>query len=181
MQEGGFVSDFTITISGIDKAIKDLEAYKVSLVAKKREFMTKLAEIGIETATLKFSTAQYDGDNDVIVQKTPEWIDENTLEIVASGTTVLFIEFGAGVHYTEQHPKADELGFTRGTYGQGKGSRDMWGYYGSAGTNGIVRTKADGSYVVLTHGNPPARAMYDASKEMESKILEIAKEVYGNG
>lgn len=175
------MSEFTVTISGIDKAIKDLESYKVSLIAKKREFLTKLAEIGIETATIGFSNAIYDGDNDVVVQKTPEWIDENTLQIVASGTTVLFIEFGTGVHYTEQHPKADELGFTRGTYGQGKGSQDMWGYYGSAGTNGIVRTKADGSYVVLTHGNPPARAMWEASEQIKSRILEIAKEVYGNG
>lgn len=161
------MSEFTVTISGIDKAIKDLESYKVSLIAKKREFLTKLAEIGIETATIGFSNAIYDGDNDVVVQKTPEWIDENTLQIVASGTTVLFIEFGSGLIATDY---GKPYGYGGGTYSDtiGKGHWDNpngW-YY---------------AHDMKSYGNPPARAMWEASKEIKSRILEIAKEVYGNG
>jgi hypothetical protein len=68
----------------------------------------------------------------------------------------------------------------RGKYGQGKGSRDSWGYYGIPGTNGHVLKETDKGTVVLTNGNPPARAMYDSVKEMRSRILSVAREVYGS-
>nr|DAM07872.1 MAG TPA: hypothetical protein [Caudoviricetes sp.] len=32
----------------------------------------------------------------------------------------------------------------------------------------------------MTHGNPPARAMYEASKAMREEIKKIAKEVFGS-
>ena len=68
----------------------------------------------------------------------------------------------------------------RGEYGQGKGSQDSWGYYGNPGTNGrVVKENGKGS-LVITHGNPPARAMYDAGKEMREQVRAIAKEVFGN-
>ena len=45
------------------------------------------------------------------------------------------------------------------------------------GTNGLERTRGD-TTVVLTHGNPPARAMYEASKAMREQIMVIAREVF---
>lgn len=166
-----------IKITGIDKAIRHLENYKRLMNQKMRTLLEKLAEIGIDTASVRFSAAQYDGANDVIVDSVPQWEGENKLAIIARGKAVAFIEFGTGVHYVEQHPTAEKVGAIRGAFGQGKGSRDRWAYYGEPGTNGYeVR---DG--VVLTHGNPPARAMYDAGKEIRDRIAETAKEVFDSG
>ncbi len=169
-----------IKVTGIDRLISKLEANRKSLEEKQHRLLEELAKVGIEIADVKFSTAQYDGDNDVVVNSSPEWVGDNKLFITASGNAVTFIEFGTGVHYVEQHPKGTELGAIRGAYGRGKGSRDSWGYYGSPGTNGQVVKETDKGAVILTHGNPPARAMYDAAKEMRNQIADIAREVFGS-
>ena len=170
-----------IKVTGIDSLVKKLRAYQKTIEDKLHDLLGELAKLGIDIADAEFKTAQYDGDNDVIVNNVPEWLNDNQLFISASGQSITFIEFGTGVHYTEQHPKADDFGYTRGAYGQGKGSQDTWGYYGSPGTNGqIIKSNSKGD-VVLTHGNPPARAMYDAGKEMRNEIVNVARRVWSNG
>lgn len=170
----------SVKVKNIDKVIRQLEKYRDNLKSKQHRLLEKLAEIGIDVATARFGSAQYDGVNDVVVQDSPEWVDETKLIIYAFGTTVTFIEFGTGVHYTEQHPKAEELGAIRGEFGQGKGSQTSWGFYGEPGTNGKVIKTTDKGNLVITQGNPPARAMYDAGKEMRTQILQIAREVFKN-
>lgn len=169
-----------ITVKGIDSIIARVKAYQNRLEDKTHKFLEELAKIGIDTAEIKFKSAIYDGVNDVFVDKSPRWEGENTLFISAEGNAVAFIEFGTGIHYTEQHPYAAELGFQRGTYGQGKGSQETWGYYGWKGTNGVRIKDTMKGTLVLTHGNPPARAMYEAGKAMREKVVEIAKEVFAN-
>lgn len=62
-------------------------------------------------------------------------------DISATGKSITFIEFGAGVHYAaEGHPKAGDFGFTRGGYGYHLGKLDSWRYSGNPGTNGEVIT-----------------------------------------
>lgn len=163
-------------ISGLDETIRHLEEYKQRIKRNQRTLLEKLAAIGIETASARFSTARYDGTNDVVVPHVPEWLDENRLIISASGSSVYFIEFGTGVHYSEAHPKAGEFGAVRGGYGHGLGKLDSWRYEGEPGTDGEASATHPGQ--VVTHGNPPARAMFDAAEDIRSKILEIAKEVY---
>lgn len=170
-----------VRVIGAEQIISKLQAYQKALKLKQRRLLLRLAEIGIDVATVRFQTAQYDGENDVVVAQTPQWSGENKLIISASGNAVTFIEFGAGVDYPQQHPKATELGMIRGDYGQGKGSQVRWGYYGVPGTNGKVIKETERGTLVLTRGNPPARAMYDAGNEMRDRIVEIAKEVFGNG
>ena len=169
-----------IKVSGLDRIKSKISAYQRSLADKQRRFLERLAQIGIDVADVRFKEAQYDGVNDVEVSRTPEWDGDNRLFIVANGTAVAFIEFGTGVHYTEQHPKAAELGMVRGGFGQGKGAQDGWGYYGSPGTNGKVVRETDKGPVIFTHGNPPARAMYDAGKQMKEDVARIAREVFGS-
>ena len=172
-----------ITVKGIGGIVARVKAYQNRLEDKTHKFLEELAKIGIDTAEIKFKSAIYDGVNDVFVDKSPRWEGENTLYIVAEGNAVAFIEFGTGVHYTEQHPKAAELGIQRGTFGQGKGSREAWGYYGTQGSNPTPESRVierGGQTVVITKGNPPARAMYEAGKAMREKVVEIAKEVFAN-
>lgn len=170
-----------IMVKGLDSLINKLKAYQKSLEEKQHRLLEELVKVGIDVASTKFQTAQYDGDNDVIVNKQPEWVGDNKLFLTATGNSITFIEFGTGIHYAEQHPKAAVLGAIRGAYGQGKGSRDSWGYYGNPGTNGKVVKENDKGTVVLTHGNPPARAMYDSAKEMRNQVANIAREVFKNG
>lgn len=169
-----------ISVTGIDAILNHIERIEKSLDENIHSFLEKLAEVGIKVAVDRFATAEYSGLNDVTVDESPEWIDEHTFVITARGQAVTFIEFGAGVHYSEQHPKATELGFQRGTYGKGKGSQNVWGYYGEPGNNAITTKETKNGTLVLTHGNPPARAMYESGKEMRQQIEKIAKEVFGN-
>lgn len=164
----------TVRVRGLESLIQRLSGLEGSIKERQRTLMERLAKIGIDVAAMRFSTAQYDGVNDVIVRREPEWISDNTLRIHADGSTVAFIEFGTGVHYREQHPKAAELHMIRGTYGYGLGRFDSWKYKGAPGTNGEM---TDSDYV-WTHGNPPARAMYEAGREIRDRIREVAREVF---
>lgn len=118
----------TITVSlnpsGIQKLIDALKAKKKWLEEKTEELVKELAEIGVQTASVKFADAIYDGTNDVTVEKEQ---DGSLSAIVrASGDTVLFIEFGTGITYPDNHPEASALGMTRGSYGHHLGLLESW-------------------------------------------------------
>ena len=105
---------------------------------------------------------------------------EDTIYTIAGKTIepTLFIEFGTGVTYPDDHPEAEELGMKRGEYGQGHGKQHSWGYYGDPGTNGVLKEKKNGGFVVITHGNPANMPMYETVKELQDRLTEIAKEVF---
>lgn len=151
----------------IDNAIRELRAYNTSLNAKKDELLKRLAYIGVKEASVRFTTAIYDGVNDVTVQ-----LDKNVdgYCITAKGKAVAFIEFGAGVYHNPGEPYPDPrpegiVGI--GEYGEGHGKRQAWGYRDESGE------------VVITRGNPAAMPMWYASEEMRSAVAEIFKEVFG--
>ena len=137
-------------------------------------FADRLAQEGMEIASIKFSQAVYDGTNDVSVTVEPR--GNNVRAVVATGRATLFIEFGTGVTYPDNHPEAGELGMKRGEYGQGHGKQHSWGYYGDPGTNGVLKEKKNGGFVVITHGNPANMPMYETVKELQDRLTEIAKE-----
>lgn len=139
-------------------------------------FADRLAQEGMEIASIKFSQAVYDGTNDVSVTVEPR--GNNVRAVVATGRATLFIEFGTGVTYPDDHPEAEELGMKRGEYGQGHGKQHSWGYYGDPGTNGVLKEKKNGGFVVITHGNPANMPMYETVKELQDRLTEIAKEVF---
>ena len=139
-------------------------------------FADRLAQEGMEIASIKFSQAVYDGTNDVSVTVEPR--GNNVRAVVATGGATLFIEFGTGVTYPDDHPEAGELGMKRGEYGQGHGKQHSWGYNGDPGTNGVLKEKKNGGFVVITHGNPANMPMYETVKELQDRLTEIAKEVF---
>ena len=157
----------SLSASSIDNAIKELKAFQYSLEQKKDKLLEELANIGVKEASVRFTTAMYDGVNDSSV--TLETIS-NGYCIKAEGKAVAFIEFGAGVYHNpgEPYPNPRPSGIVGiGEYGKGHGKRQAWGF-----------TDASGE-LVITHGNPAAMPMWYASEEMRSKILKIAKEVFG--
>lgn len=153
----------------IKQAQKEIQEYKAALNSRLQEFAKRLAMEGYEVARMRFSTAQYDGDNDVTVR-----VEQNGTKarIVASGKSVLFIEFGTGVAYPE-HPSGE---FSHGTYGKGKGKNpNGWAYRGEPGTGGKPIPGRDGVY--RTKGNPPAEAMWGATTKMAESVERIWREV----
>ena len=49
---------------------------------------------------------------------------------------------------------------------------------GDPGTNGVLKEKKNGGFVVITHGNPANMPMYETVKELQDRLTEIAKEVF---
>lgn len=156
-----------LSTSSIDDAVKQLRTYRNSLEAKKDKLLKMLGEIGVREASVRFTTAMYDGENDSSVSLET---NKDGYVIVASGHAVAFIEFGAGVYHNtgEPYPNPRPDGIVGiGEYGKGYGKRQAWGF------------KDDSGELVITHGNPAAMPMWYASEEMRSKILKIAREVFG--
>lgn len=161
------VIKMSLSTKSIGKAIKELQSYRDSLDAKMAKLLEELANIGVQEASVRFTTAIYDGVNDSSV--TLETI-QNGYRIVAEGKAVAFIEFGAGVYHnpTEPYPNPrpkDIVGI--GEYGKGYGKRQAWGFRNESGE------------LVITHGNPAAMPMWYASEEMRNAILKKFKEVFG--
>lgn len=98
----------TLSEKSIDNAIKELKNYKTWLKECTEKFIQALGEEGVQVATAKFQTAVYDGTNDVSVSV--ESRDTNKVAVVAVGSSVLFIEFGTGVKYPDNHPEAGKNG-----------------------------------------------------------------------
>ena len=161
---------------GIDTLLREIESYTVWLKERSQVLLDRLAQAGFEVASARFAKAAYDGTNDASVSM--ETRSEGVRAVVAVGASVLFIEFGTGVTYPDNHPQAAELGMKRGEYGKGHGKQSSWGYYGDPGTNGVVKMKKDGSPVVITHGNPANMPMYETVKELEAMLPELVKEVF---
>jgi hypothetical protein len=157
----------TLDTKDIARAIKELKAYKKEFLQKEKRLLEGLAEIGIKEASVRFTTAMYDGINDVSVRLDTT---KNGYVIVAEGSAVAFIEFGAGVYHNtgEPYPNPRPTGIVNiGEYGQGKGKRTAWGY------------KDENDELVITRGNPAAMPMWYASEEIKNSILKVVKEVFG--
>ena len=156
----------TLDAKDIARAIKDLKAYKKNFLEKEKALLEGLANIGIREASVRFTTAMYDGVNDVSVR-----LDKTNkgYAIVAEGKAVAFIEFGAGVYHNtgEPYPNPRPEGIVGiGEYGKGKGKRKAWGYENENGE------------IVITRGNPAAMPMWYASEEIRNSVLRIAREVF---
>lgn len=164
----------TLSPDGIKRAQEEVLAYKSLLDERLEEFVRRLADIGVDVASAKFSTAQYDGDNDVTVH-----MEQNgkVARVVAEGKAVAFIEFGTGIAYPE-HPSGS---YKHGTYGRGQGANpNGWVYNGSPGSRGqpvIGRDGLERPGVYRSRGNPPAEAMWSAATEMAAQITQIWREV----
>lgn len=165
---------FEISEQGIANALRELRQYKSEFVSKVETLQKRVAERISNEVLANFASAVCDdivggGPRQAQVDTILDLSGEVSL-IIAKGPDVVFCEFGAGVYHngsvgSSPHPKGGELGLTIGSYGLGRGSRRVWGYY------------EDGT-LVLTRGTPASMPMYNAFKTVCEEITTIAKEVF---
>lgn len=155
----------SLSPSSIDAAIKQIEAYKNSLQRKCDVLAERLASMGAVIVSLQYARTPYTGNADYDI--TVDQRGPGKYAVIASGETVLILEFGAGMTYGYGHPQAGEFGFGPGTYPGQTHAFDPHGWW--------IPKSAGGGH---TYGNPPARAMYNAAKDIRSEIERIAQEVF---
>ena len=172
---GKKVISFGLSEDEINKAIRELEAYKRDIQQKTERFREKVVARIAELSQSGFSGAVVDdliNNSKRIAQVNVTFGSKGDLSVVvANGEDAVWVEFGAGVYHngasgSSPHPSGAELGFTIGSYGQGKGERSVWGYY------------EDGA-LQLTHGTPAVMPMYNAVRTVCEELSVIAKEVFG--
>lgn len=153
-------------LRAIGNAIKEVKRYKQEFEAKEKEFIKRLAELGVSVASTGFAMADYDGVNDVQVTMTQSG---GSAVVTAFGETVGFIEFGTGVKYPEWDASGMEYTPPKhGTYGKGRGKNPHGWYF----------KQSDGASARHTYGNPPAEAMRTARDVMVERVIQIAREVW---
>lgn len=168
-----------ISPEGIDFALRELHKWYEETKHKFELMLDSLASIGLVIASANFSQAQYDGTNDVSCRI--EDRGELKRAIVATGTAVLFIEFGTGITYPDYHPEAVTHGMIRGAYGHHLGAlQGGWRYYGDPGTNGEVITEGKHKGMVHTYGNPSNMCMYYTVQELQRMFENAAERYFGN-
>lgn len=161
--------------SEVQRVIRELRQYKEDLRIKNELFVERLAEIGCDLVNEGLADAgariPHDTPIGTAVVERGETGDTVKMKVVVESSLILFIEFGTGIRYAgTQNPKAGELGYGPGTY-PGKGHWDD--------PNGWVYQDANGNYH-HTYGIRARMPMYNASVEMQNRILEVAREVFGD-
>lgn len=157
----------------LEKTINQLKQYQKEFEDKNEEFVRRLADLGLPIIEDNISMAQGDSDKQHHTYiKLTSLKGYSEARVVVEGKDLLFIEFGAGVHYnvpagSSPHPKGEEFGYTIGSYGKGLGENDSWWYTDSTG----VSRQSQGTQATMP--------LYKASTEMRLKIRKIAKEVFG--
>ena len=164
----------TVKVNGLTETLRRIDEYRNNVQRKANELARRLADMGATNVSLMFARAIYDGtpDNNIEVEQE----EENKFVIKASGTTVMFVEFGTGVYYADDHPLAAEFGLIRGSFGKGHGKQETWAYYGEPGSNGWTTSKRPG--LVFTHGNPANMPMYNTAADLRNEIERVAREVF---
>ena len=176
----------TISIDLSLKGIQDLKQYLLdyadSLKNKLDRFVYELANEGIPVVESNIAEASYTyGEKGIqsgsdTTHKTYVKLNSSgnyaKATLIVEGAEVLFIEFGAGVSQnvkagSTEHPLGAQYGFLIGSYGQGHGAQNVWGYY------------ADSGELVLTRGTKATMPVHKASLEIRNSVVEIAKRVFG--
>lgn len=168
--------NISLTTKGsLDKAIEYLEQYKESLKTKSDIFLEKLMMLGVPVIDERIASAKGDSDRSHYTHiKLRSFGDYSEAILTVEGKSILFIEFGAGIHFntevgTSPHPKGEELGYTIGSYGYGQGAKDFWFYTADTGES------------VKSYGTEATMPMHEAEMEIIRNIEKVAKEVFGNG
>ena len=156
--------EIVVNLLDLEKSIKELEDYKKTFGLKVQKYVDKMVKLGEAEARANFNTAKYDG-TEVVRVNSRAYKKMGT--ITASGDSVLFLEFGTGITYPNDHPEPI-IGYHRGSWSEGPQGKGHW-----KDPKGWFYTHDKRSY-----GNPANKCMYNAKKKMEAQAFKVAKEVF---
>ena len=174
---------FGLSVSEIDRAIKELREYQNSLDRKCEELCFELCKAGMPIARSYIGESGFGKYIRLSSEITPEkagckaiFYMEDSQKIVSKWqnqdgvqskeiSPALMLEFGAGL--PAQNP-ANIPGVGTGTYGT-HGNEPGWWYM-----------DLQGEWHYAT-GTAPKMPMYNTGKELRDNVLKIAREVFGNG
>lgn len=158
-----------------------VERYEKGLEEKTERLRVKVARILRGLCSAGFNGSAYDDvsrvENGKIIYEGMEVPDVkvtikqegNVSIVIADGKEAVFAEFGAGVYYNpggSPNPLSPPGVVAIGTYGRGRGSRKVWGFYDEQGS------------LHLTHGTPASMPMYRAIQAVAQRLPELAREVF---
>ena len=168
-------------IRGIDYYLEALSPEAVKKNTDKA--MNILMDMGVKRADWGFNTLRgmgrlftetgsaYIGDVDAKITSKKS---ENGFKITATGDSVLFIEFGAGIKYGHGHPQESEFGMGAGTYPDGKGHwDDPNGWY--------LPVEKAGKRGVKSKGNIPHMPMYYTGLKIKRNAGKVFRSVFITG
>lgn len=166
----------TITIElsqkSVQNAINELRQYRRDLEARIGDFLSRLADVGIEVVHATMDSVPPNDRGEYIV--VPDTSSPLGIAIKLTGNKILFVEFGAGVLYSNpQNPKAGEMGMGVGTY---PGQRYAWNLTQWGG--GWWYTDRQTGESVHSFGNPAYMPMYKAEQEILERVYDIATDVF---
>jgi len=165
----------TLSADSLNKLAKDFKTYTNSIDLKCEKLIERLLAEGIRVVGENITSFMGDSSRDystyVEVHRIPNKMVSATL--VVENEDILFIEFGAGIHWNDgnDHPQASEFGYGVGTYPGQKNAINP-GYWWYKGDDGDLH---------LSVGTQATMPVYKAYKAMQDKVVEIAKEVFLDG
>lgn len=160
--------NFDLSLKSIEDAIRQIEEYKTDIQRKISTYLDRLAKEGIAVANVTLAAISDEDKGDTIADSRAD--GANSIVVYLSGDKALFVEFGAGIAFSNpQNPKAAKLGMGVGTYpGQTHAyDEEGWWYKGEDGQSHHSR------------GNWPYMPLYKAEVEIMDKARSIAREVFG--
>ena len=159
----------------IEQAIQKVEEYKRSLQSKMNEIVSRLSRLGAQVVDYQYSLANDDPDFDTADYEVSCIVNGNSAMIIAEGSDIMFIEFGAGVRTEDTTGEMQTEGLppiTPGSYSQTEGigqfipgKKEFW-FHGSGANKKFYR------------GLTPYHGFYFASKEMKEQAVDIAIKVF---
>ena len=158
----------------IEKAIKQLNAYKKEVETKTTELAQRLTTLGAEIARIKIVEmgAYYSGEllSGVSGYFSPTL---NAGFIRVTSDHVAFVEFGTGV-VGQSNPHRNGEYLSLASWGYVTGSKI---FTTKDGKVGWVYPTDDGGFR-FTEGMPSRPFMYETALELERQYMQIAKEVF---
>lgn len=167
---------FGLDASEINRAIREINKFKQDFRKKVDTYRKRIADEIAVQASLNFGSSVVDdvihGGSSHIAEVSVSVSDRGSISVVvADGEDAIWCEFGAGVYHngsagSSPNPYGSDLGFTIGSYGDGHGKQQAWGYYD------------ENEQLVITRGTPATMPMYNAAQEVLRKAISIAREVF---
>lgn len=162
-----------LDVDSLEKAIKELNAYRDELQDKLEQFMDALLSVGFTEASSRASSFMGDSEPASVVKEyTVKEKDRIVATISLVGKDAIFIEFGAGIAYNTgmQHPQADEFGYGPGTYPSE--------HPPNRGINPGIWVYRQNGEKVWSFGTEAKMPIYFASETMRNNAVQKAIDVF---